>query len=101
MSQTAQRQTNQMPAWLMSSGAVIGIVGAIVRKHAESFGELIGLLRSEPPSRTARRAALSGRAELGRRWERATDWPLTVAAVVFLAAYAVPNPGTRPAELAV
>ena len=34
MSQTAQRQTNQMPAWLMSSGAVIGIVGAIVKKHA-------------------------------------------------------------------
>ena len=30
------------------------------------------------------------RAVLGRRWERATDWPLMVAAVVFLAAYAVP-----------
>jgi voltage-gated potassium channel len=35
------------------------------------------------------------RAVLGRRWERATDWPLMVAAVVFLAAYAVPvlDPG--------
>jgi voltage-gated potassium channel len=90
MSQTAQRQTNQMPAWLMSSGVVIGIVGAIVKKHAENIGELIEPLRSERPSRTARRAALTCRAELGRRWERATDWPLMVAAVVFLAVYAVP-----------
>jgi hypothetical protein len=30
------------------------------------------------------------RAVLGRRWERATEWPLMIAAVVFLAAYAVP-----------
>jgi hypothetical protein len=30
------------------------------------------------------------RAQLVRRWERATEWPLMVAAVVFLAAYAVP-----------
>jgi voltage-gated potassium channel len=30
------------------------------------------------------------RAALAQRWERATDWPLMVAAVVFLAAYAVP-----------
>jgi hypothetical protein len=90
MSQTVHRQTNQLPAWLMSSGVVIGIVGAIVKKQAESIGELIGLLRSERPSRTARRAAPSSRAVFSRRWERATDWPLMVAAVVFLAAYAVP-----------
>ncbi len=25
-----------------------------------------------------------------QRWERATDWPLMVAAVAFLAAYAIP-----------
>ena len=30
------------------------------------------------------------RAVLSRRWERAADWPLMIAAVVFLAAYAVP-----------
>jgi voltage-gated potassium channel len=90
MSQTVQRQTNQMPAWLMSSGAVIGIVGAIVKKQAENIGELIGLLRSERPSRTARRAAPTDRAVLSHRWERATGWPLMVAAVIFLAAYAVP-----------
>ena len=30
------------------------------------------------------------RAVLGRRWERVTEWPLMIAAVVFLAAYAVP-----------
>jgi voltage-gated potassium channel len=90
MSQTVQRQANQMPAWLMSSGVVIGIVGAIVKKQAESIGELIGLLRSERPYRTARRAAPTDRAVLSRRWQRATDWPLMLAAVVFLAAYAVP-----------
>jgi voltage-gated potassium channel len=35
------------------------------------------------------------RAALGRRWERVTEWPLMIAAVVFLAAYAVPilDPG--------
>jgi voltage-gated potassium channel len=35
-------------------------------------------------------AEASERAALSRRWERATDWPLMVAAVIFLAAYAVP-----------
>ena len=57
MSQTVQRQTNQMPAWLMSRGAVVGIVGAILKKHAEKIRELIGLQRR--PSQTARRAALA------------------------------------------
>jgi hypothetical protein len=27
---------------------------------------------------------------VGRRWERVTEWPLMIAAVVFLAAYAIP-----------
>jgi voltage-gated potassium channel len=90
MSPTVQRQTNQMPAWLMSPGAVVGVAGAIVKKQAENLGERIGGLRSERPSRTARRAALTGRAVRSRRWEQATDWPLMIAAVVFLAAYAVP-----------
>jgi voltage-gated potassium channel len=94
MSQTVQRETNQMPAWLMSSGAVVGVVGAIVKKQVENIGELIGLLRSERPSRTARRAAFTGREVISWRWERATDWPLTSAAVVFLVAYAVPVLGT-------
>jgi hypothetical protein len=89
VSQTVQRRTNQTSAWLMSSGAVVGVLGAIVKKHAATIGELIGLRRSGRPSRTARRA-LTGRAELRRRWEKATDWPLMVAAVVFLAAYALP-----------
>src|SRR5215213_9333567 len=30
------------------------------------------------------------RAVLGRRWERVIEWPLMIAAVVFLAAYAAP-----------
>jgi voltage-gated potassium channel len=88
MSQTVQRQTNQMAAWLMSSSAVVGIVGAILKKHAEKIREIIGPL-GRPPQ-TARRAALTGRALLIRRWEQATDRPLMVAAVIFLAAYAVP-----------
>lgn len=83
-----QRQTNQMPAWLMSSSAVVGIVGAILKKHAEKIREIIGPL-GRPPQ-TARRAAHTGRALLIRRWEQATDRPLMVAAVIFLAAYAVP-----------
>jgi voltage-gated potassium channel len=90
MSQTVRRQTNQMPAWLMSPGVVVGIVGAIVKKQAENIGEFIELLRIERPRRTARRAAFTDRAVLSRRWEHATDWPLMVAAVVFLAAYALP-----------
>ena len=93
MSQTVQRQTNQMPAWLMSPGAVVGIVGAILKKHAEKIRELIGLQRRPP--QIARRAALTGRTASSQRWERATDWPLMVAAVVFLAAYAVPILATR------
>jgi voltage-gated potassium channel len=35
-------------------------------------------------------AEAAERAALGRRWEQATEWPLMAAAVVFLAAYAVP-----------
>src|SRR5215207_5326121 len=89
MTQTVHRQTNQMPAWLISSGAVVGVVGAIVKKHAEKIGELIGRLRGQRPLRTARRA-VTGRAVLSWRWERAAEWPLMIAAVVFLVAYAVP-----------
>ena len=35
-------------------------------------------------------ATAAERAALVRRWERASEWPLMVAAVVFVAAYAVP-----------
>jgi voltage-gated potassium channel len=89
MSQTVQRQTRSDGSLVDVSG-VVGIVGAIVKKHAEKIGELIGRLRSERQLRTARRAALTGREVLSWRWERATDWPLMIAAVVFLVAYAVP-----------
>ena len=35
-----------------------------------------------------------------RNWEKATDWPLTVAALAFLAAYAIPiiNPDISPRQ---
>jgi voltage-gated potassium channel len=40
-------------------------------------------------------AKAAERAALSRRWEQATEWPLMIAAVAFLAAYAVPilDPG--------
>ena len=88
MSQAAQRHTSQMPAWLMSSGAAAGTVGAILKKYVEKVRGHVGLPRRPPQA--ARRAALAGQAPRIRRWEEATDWPLMVAAMIFLAAYAVP-----------
>ena len=35
-------------------------------------------------------AEATERAALRRRWEKATNWPLMIAAVIFLAAYALP-----------
>ena len=35
-------------------------------------------------------AEAAGRAARARRWERATDWPLIIAGIIFLAAYAIP-----------
>jgi hypothetical protein len=32
-----QRQTNQMPAWLISSGAVVGVVAAIVTEARRKY----------------------------------------------------------------
>ena len=46
MSEAMQRRRGQMPAWLVFSGVAIGVVGASVKKHAESVGELVGPLGS-------------------------------------------------------
>jgi hypothetical protein len=46
MSQTLQRQTNQGSVRLVFWGVVIGLVGAILRKHAENVGEFVGVLGS-------------------------------------------------------
>ena len=35
-------------------------------------------------------AEAAERAARARRWERATDWPLIIAGIIFLAAYAIP-----------
>ncbi|MFZ1115207.1 MAG: hypothetical protein WAN44_05205 [Propionibacteriaceae bacterium] len=35
-------------------------------------------------------AQAAERAARARRWERATDWPLIIAGIIFLAAYAIP-----------
>jgi hypothetical protein len=44
MSQTLQRQTNQMSVRLVFWGVAIGVVGAILRKHAENVGDFVGVL---------------------------------------------------------
>src|SRR4029450_538068 len=41
MSEAIQRQRGQMPVWLVFSGVAIGVVGASVKKHAASVGELV------------------------------------------------------------
>lgn len=46
MSKGMQRPMRQMPAWLVFSGVAVGVVGASVKKHAESVGELVVSLRS-------------------------------------------------------
>lgn len=46
MSAAMHRQKGQLPAWLMFSGMAIGVVGASVRKHAESVAEFVVLLGS-------------------------------------------------------
>jgi hypothetical protein len=46
MSQTLQRQTNQMSVRLVFWGVAIGVIGAMLRKHAENVGEFVGILGS-------------------------------------------------------
>jgi hypothetical protein len=41
MSQTVQRQTNQTPVRLVFWGVAIGLVGAILKEHSGSVGELL------------------------------------------------------------
>ena len=41
MSEAMRLQTGRAPAWLLFSGVAIGVVGASVKKHAESVSELV------------------------------------------------------------
>ena len=41
MSEAMRLQTGRAPAWLLCSGVAIGVVGASVKKHAESVSELV------------------------------------------------------------
>jgi hypothetical protein len=41
MTNAMQRPMGQIPAWLVRSGVAIGVVGASVKKDAESVGELV------------------------------------------------------------
>ena len=44
MSEAIQRHTGQMPVWPVFSGVAIGVVGASLKKHAASVGELVVVL---------------------------------------------------------
>ena len=79
MSQTLQRPTNRIPAWLMFTGVVIGIVGATVTKHAENVGELAAALGRRTATSTSATASPA-------------DWGLgllIVGAIVLLAGLVV------------
>jgi hypothetical protein len=64
MSEAMQRQTGQTPAWLLFSGVAIGVVGASVKKHAESVGELVAALATRTYSSDVAVAAALGQAGL-------------------------------------
>ena len=64
MSEAKQRQTGQTPAWLLFSGVAIGVVGASVKKHAESVGELVAALATRTYSSDVAVAAALGQAGL-------------------------------------
>jgi len=64
MSEAIQRQTGQTPAWLLFSGVAIGVVGASVKKHAESVGELVAALATRTYSSDVAVAAALGQAGL-------------------------------------
>lgn len=57
----------------------------------EPAHSLMSLLDNRTTSRGGSMTATAAeRAVLVRRWERASEWPLMAAAVVFLSAYAIP-----------
>jgi hypothetical protein len=64
MSEAMQRQTGQTPAWLLYSGVAIGVVGAGVKKHAESVGELVAALATPTYSSDVAVAAALGQGGL-------------------------------------
>jgi hypothetical protein len=64
MSEAKQRQTGQTPAWLLFSGVAIGVVGASVKKHAESVGELVAALATRTYSSDVAVAAALGQGGL-------------------------------------
>jgi hypothetical protein len=64
MSETMQRQTGQTPAWLLCSGVTIGVVGASVKKHAESVSELVAALATRTYSSDVAVAAALGQGGL-------------------------------------
>ena len=64
MSEAMQRQMGQTPAWLLFSGVAIGVVGASVKKHADSVGELVVALATRTYSSDVVAAAALGQVGL-------------------------------------
>jgi hypothetical protein len=64
MSEAIQPQTGQTPTRLLFSGVAIGVVGASVKKHAESVGELVAALAIRTYSSDVAVAAALGQAGL-------------------------------------
>jgi voltage-gated potassium channel len=70
---------------------VSGRVGTSIKAALEPVKLIEGIATALTPGEEANMTAeATERAGLRRRWERATNWPLMVAAVIFLAAYALP-----------
>ena len=80
MSEVLQRQAGHTSAWLLCSGAAIGVVGASVHKHAETVGELLVALRGRTENSDATAAGAFGQGGL---------LLLVVGAVVVLAGLVV------------
>jgi hypothetical protein len=80
MSEVVQRQAGHTSAWLLFSGAAIGVVGASVHKHAETVGELLVALRGRTENSDATAAGALGQGGL---------LMLVVGAVVVLAGLVV------------
>ena len=75
MSKGMQRPMGQVPAWLVFSGVAVGVVGASVRKHAESVAEFVFLRSRTGNSDLAAAVALG-------HW----GWVLLVAGTVVVLA---------------
>lgn len=88
MSEVMQWHPDQMPVRLVFSGVAIGVVGASVRKHAESVGELVMALGGRTDPDVVMAVALS-------HWGLVFLVAGAVVALAGLAVIALGGPGKR------